>query len=123
MSSAGKCPFCDLAGRVVAENDLAAALRDAQPASRGHTLVVPKRHCTSFFELTPAEAAACFALLSQQRDKLASEFHPDGFNVGVNVGAAAGQSIEHTHVHLIPRYQGDHPDPRGGVRHVIPTRR
>jgi diadenosine tetraphosphate (Ap4A) HIT family hydrolase len=108
---------------VVAENDLAAALRDKEPASRGHTLVVPKRHCARFFELTAAEVAACFALLSQQHEKLLAEFHPDGFNVGVNDGAAAGQSIEHTHWHLIPRYRGDHPDPRGGVRHVIPTRR
>ena len=122
MSSAG-CPFCDLEGRVVAENELAAALLDKEPASRGHTLVVPKRHCSSFFDLTPAEVGACFALLSEQRTKLRGELSPDGFNVGVNDGAAAGQSIEHTHWHLIPRYQGDHPDPRGGVRHVMPTRR
>ena len=123
MGSAAECPFCELEGRVVAENELAAALLDKEPASRGHTLVVPKRHCTSFFELTAAEVGACFALLSQQRDKLRSELKPDGFNVGVNDGAAAGQSIEHTHWHLIPRYEGDHPSPRGGVRHVMPTRR
>ena len=123
MASGGKCPFCDLGGRVVAENDLAAALRDKEPASRGHTLVVPKRHCASFFDLTADEVAACFALLSSERAKLVSELRPDGFNVGVNDGAAAGQSIGHTHWHLIPRYAGDHPDPRGGVRHVIPTRR
>ena len=123
MSSAAKCPFCEISGRVVAENEMAVAVRDKEPASKGHTLVVPKRHCTSFFELTDAEAAARFALLSQQREKLIAEFEPDGFNVGVNDGPAAGQSIEHTHVHLIPRYRGDHPDPRGGVRHVIPTRR
>jgi diadenosine tetraphosphate (Ap4A) HIT family hydrolase len=123
MASAGSCPFCDLGGRVVAENALAAALRDKEPASRGHTLVVPKRHCASFFDLTTEEVAACFALLRSERSKLLSELRPDGFNVGVNDGAAAGQSIEHSHWHLIPRYRGDHPDPRGGVRHVIPTRR
>ncbi len=117
------CPFCDVGSRVVAENELAAALRDREPASKGHTLVVPKRHCTSFFDLTDAEVAACYALLRGEREKLQAEHRPDGFNVGVNDGAAAGQSIEHTHLHLIPRYRGDHPDPRGGVRHVIPTRR
>jgi diadenosine tetraphosphate (Ap4A) HIT family hydrolase len=123
MASPGSCPFCDLGSRVVAENALAAALPDKEPASRGHTLVVPKRHCASFFDLTPEEVAACFALLSSERAKLVSELRPDGFNLGVNDGAAAGQSIQHTHWHLIPRYRGDHPDPRGGVRHVIPTRR
>jgi diadenosine tetraphosphate (Ap4A) HIT family hydrolase len=123
MASPGSCPFCDLGSRVVAENALAAALRDKEPASRGHTLVVPKRHCPSFFDLTSEEVGACFALLSSERAKLVSELRPDGFNLGVNDGAAAGQSIQHTHWHLIPRYRGDHPDPRGGVRHVIPTRR
>jgi diadenosine tetraphosphate (Ap4A) HIT family hydrolase len=117
------CPFCQLGARVVAQNELAAALRDREPASKGHTLVVPKRHCTSFFELTDAEVAACCALLRAERERLLAEHSPDGFNVGVNDGAAAGQSIEHTHWHLIPRYRGDHPAPRGGVRHVIPTRR
>ncbi|MGH7859201.1 MAG: HIT family protein [Candidatus Binatia bacterium] len=120
---AAACPFCDLGSRVVAENELAVAVRDLEPASKGHTLVVPKRHCTSFFELTSAESQACYALLQQQRELLLRELRPDAFNVGVNDGAAAGQSVEHTHLHLIPRYEGDHPDPRGGVRHVIPTRR
>jgi len=117
------CPFCHVGSRVVAENELAMALRDREPASKGHTLVVPKRHCPSFFELTDAEVASCYALLRAERETLRAEHRPDGFNVGVNDGAAAGQSIEHTHLHLIPRYRGDHPDPRGGVRHVIPTRR
>jgi diadenosine tetraphosphate (Ap4A) HIT family hydrolase len=121
--SSKPCPFCNLSDRVIAENELAAAVRDLEPASRGHTLVVPKRHCTSFFDLTAAEAEACLALLRSERTRLVRELSPDGFNVGVNDGAAAGQSIEHTYWHLIPRYEGDHPDPRGGVRHVIPTRR
>ncbi len=121
--SSENCPFCDLGPRVVASNDLAAAVRDKEPASKGHTLVIPKRHCESFFDLTNEEVRACFALLGQERVKIVAEFHPDGFNIGVNDGAAAGQSIGHTHWHLIPRYHGDHPDPRGGVRHVIPTRR
>ncbi len=118
-----QCPFCAIADRLISQNDLAAAVRDREPASKGHTLIVPKRHCESFFELTPAEVQACHALLQAEREKLLLELHPDGFNVGVNDGTAAGQSIAHTHLHLIPRYRGDHPDPRGGVRHVIPTRR
>lgn len=117
------CPFCNLEDRVVAGNDLAVAVRDLEPASPGHTLVIPKRHCASFFDLTVAELQACYALLQHEREALRREHRPDGFNVGVNDGAAAGQSREHTHLHLIPRYRGDHPDPRGGVRHVIPTRR
>jgi diadenosine tetraphosphate (Ap4A) HIT family hydrolase len=117
------CPFCNLAARIVAQNEYALAVRDLEPASKGHTLIVPKRHCRSFFELTPAEAQGCHALLQHERETLIREHKPDGFNVGVNDGAAAGQSIGHTHIHLIPRYRGDHPDPRGGVRHVIPTRR
>ena len=121
--SRASCPFCELGGRVVAQNELAAAVRDLEPASKGHTLVVPKRHCTSFFDLTDGEVQACAALLKSERKKLLEEIAPDGFNIGVNDGTAAGQSIEHTHWHLIPRFKGDHPDPRGGVRHVIPTRR
>jgi diadenosine tetraphosphate (Ap4A) HIT family hydrolase len=121
--SSENCPFCDLGPRVVAANDLAAAVRDKEPASKGHTLVIPKRHCASFFDLTHEEVRDCYALIGQERTKIVAEFHPDGFNIGVNDGSAAGQSIGHTHWHLIPRYRGDHPDPRGGVRHVIPTRR
>src|SRR5947199_7869038 len=121
--SSENCPFCDLGPRVVASNDLASAVRDKEPASKGHTLVIPKRHCQGFFDLKHEEILACYTLLGQERAKIIAEFHPDGFNIGVNDGSAAGQSIGHTHWHLIPRYRGDHPDPRGGVRHVIPTRR
>ena len=121
--SAPACPFCDLGDRVVARNDSAVAVRDREPASPGHTLVIPKRHCGSIFELTAEEAAACFDLLRREREAVQREHCPDGFNVGVNDGVVAGQTIAHTHIHLIPRYEGDHPHPRGGVRHVIPTRR
>jgi diadenosine tetraphosphate (Ap4A) HIT family hydrolase len=118
-----ECPFCDLSGRVLAENQWAVAVRDREPAARGHTLISPKRHSPSFFDLTAEELTACHALLRSERDALAKEHRPDGYNIGVNDGASAGQSIPHTHWHLIPRYRGDHPDPRGGIRHVIPTRR
>ena len=117
------CPFCAMSERIVAENDLAVAVRDREPASLGHTLIIPKRHCTSFFDLDDAESTACLALLRSERARLAAEHAPDGWSIGINDGEAAGQTIRHTHLHLIPRYRGDHPDPRGGVRHVIPTRR
>lgn len=118
-----ECPFCDLGDRVLAENELAVAIRDLEPASPGHTLIIPKRHSTSFFDLTNAEVAACYALLQSERAHIAKAHRPDGYNIGVNDGEAAGQSMSHTYFHLIPRYRGDHPDPRGGIRHVIPTRR
>lgn len=117
------CPFCDLGDRVLAENALAVAVRDVEPAATGHTLVIPKRHSASFFDLTADEIAACHDLLRSERDQIAKAHRPDGYNIGVNDGESAGQNIPHTHWHLIPRYRGDHPDPRGGVRHVIPTRR
>jgi diadenosine tetraphosphate (Ap4A) HIT family hydrolase len=117
------CPFCHLGERVLAENELAVAVRDVEPAATGHTLVIPKRHSPSFFDLTAEEITACHALLRSERDQIAKAHRPDGYNIGVNDGASAGQSVQHTHWHLIPRYRGDHPDPRGGVRHVIPTRR
>jgi diadenosine tetraphosphate (Ap4A) HIT family hydrolase len=121
--SAADCPFCDLAMRVVSENELAVAVRDLQPVANGHTLVIPKRHCTSFFDLEPEEVRACYELLRRERDEIVARLRPAGFNVGVNDGRQAGQLVAHTHLHLIPRYEGDHPDSRGGVRHVIPTRR
>jgi len=117
------CPFCDLGDRVLAENALAVAVRDVEPAATGHTLVIPKRHSASFFDLTADEIAACHALLRSERDEIAKAHRPDGYNIGVNDGEPAGQNVPHMHWHLIPRYRGDHPDPRGGVRHVIPTRR
>ena len=118
-----ECPFCDLGERVLAENEHAVAVRDLEPASAGHTLIIPKRHRASFFDLSSDEVAACHALLRSERAEIAKIHRPDGYNIGVNDGPSAGQSIPHTHWHLIPRYRGDHPDPRGGVRHVIPTRR
>ena len=117
------CPFCELGDRIVSENTLAVAVRDREPASRGHTLVIPRRHRESFFDLEPDEVTACFDLLRRERTALAESLRPDGFNVGVNDGESAGQRVPHVHLHLIPRYAGDHPDVRGGVRHVIPTRR
>jgi diadenosine tetraphosphate (Ap4A) HIT family hydrolase len=105
----------------VASNGLAFAIRDAFPVSPGHTLVIPKRLIASWFEATRAERGAMLELVDAvRRDLDAGESAPDGYNIGINVGEAAGQTVMHLHIHVIPRYRGDVPDPRGGVRHVIP---
>ncbi len=115
------CRFCSLR-EVTRQNELAYCERDSYPVSPGHSLVIPFRHCANFFELTPAEVAACMELLAQERLALDEEYKPDGYNVGVNVSAAGGQSILHVHIHLIPRYTGDSSHPQGGVRQVIPEK-
>src|SRR5262245_1219321 len=118
-----RCPFCHLEGaRVVLENEAARAFPDAFPVAGGHTLVVPKRHVAGLFDLPEAELAALWRPLAQVREKLTAEFMPDGFTVGVNDGPAAGQTVMHAHVHVIPRRVGDVADPRGGVRWVLPAK-
>jgi diadenosine tetraphosphate (Ap4A) HIT family hydrolase len=117
------CPFCLLEDRpVVLRNELAIAFFDKYPVSPGHLLVIPIRHVASWFDATPEEKRALDDLIARGKDLLDAEHHPDGYNLGVNVGAAAGQTIFHLHVHLIPRFSGDTPNPRGGVRGVIPGR-
>lgn len=118
-----RCPFCSPEPRrVVGENTFAIALRDAFPVSPGHTLVVPRRHIASASATTTEEFAAIWSLLMEARAALERELGPDGFNVGINDGRAAGQTVMHLHVHLIPRFASDSPDPRGGVRWVLPQK-
>jgi diadenosine tetraphosphate (Ap4A) HIT family hydrolase len=115
------CPFCHLEpARVLEGNDLALAFSDAFPVAPGHTLAIPRRHVPDFFDLSSAELTAVFELLSRMHLRLRSDQETNGFNIGVNIGAAAGQSIMHAHVHLIPRRPGDVSKPLGGVRNVIP---
>ena len=115
--------FCTLsAGRIVLANALAAVIRDDFPVSPGHTLIIPKRHVGSFFDVTGDEREAMLALLDSAKLGLDAAFHPDGYNVGINDGAAAGQTVPHLHLHLIPRYAGDREDPRGGVRWIFPQK-
>ena len=115
------CPFCNLTPkRIVKAYDSVVVIRDGYPVSPGHTLVIPRSHVASFFELSIEEQAALLVAVRDAKLALDTEFHPDGYNVGVNVGAAAGQTVMHAHVHVIPRFKDDVPDPRGGVRHVIP---
>ena len=122
-AASGGCPFCGLRPQeVVARSAHSVAFRDRFPVSEGHTLVIPLRHVASVFDLPPPELEDLFRLVAAVRADLASAFGPDGFNVGVNDGAAAGQTIGHGHVHVIPRHVGDVPDPRGGVRWVVPAR-
>ncbi len=123
MTLAAVCPFCALpAERVLFRNDSVVVARDAYPVTPGHTLVIPVRHVASFFDATPPERDAMLALLDVAKQQLQAEFGPAGYNIGINDGAAAGQTIGHLHMHLIPRYSGDRPDPRGGVRWVIPDK-
>jgi len=117
------CPFCTLpASRILGQNAHALWIRDGFPISPGHSLVIPKRHVGSFFEATAEERSALLDLLDQAQTAAKVEFRPDGFNIGINDGAAAGQTVPHLHIHLIPRFQGDMSDPRGGVRWVIPEK-
>ena len=110
------------AGRNLEANALAISVRDAYPVSPGHTLVMPRRHVGSFFDATPEERSAMLTLLDIAKWKLDHEFSPASFNIGINDGVAAGQTIPHLHLHLIPRYVDDVPDPRGGVRWLIPSK-
>jgi diadenosine tetraphosphate (Ap4A) HIT family hydrolase len=118
-----RCPFCHLKkSRIQLDNDSAAAIPDAFPVAEGHTLVVPKRHVVSLFDLSEVEQAALWRLVALVRGSLMAELTPDGFNIGVNDGSAAGQTVMHAHVHVIPRRKGDVADPRGGVRWTIPSK-
>ena len=115
------CPFCTVpADRVVAATDLTVTIRDAYPVSPGHTLVITRRHVETFFEATADEQAAVLLAVALAKVDLDREHQPAGYNIGINVGVVAGQTVMHVHVHVIPRYPGDVADPRGGVRHVIP---
>ena len=117
------CALCNLPSlRVIDDNISALAIRDGYPVSAGHTLLIPKRHTASFFDLTEQERGDLLALLDCAKRVLDDEFQPQGYNIGINDGVAAGQTVPHVHVHLIPRFEGDLPDPRGGVRWVIPNK-
>jgi len=114
--------LCELCSRnqVLLENALAYVRRDNNLLSPGHVLVIPKRHVASFFDMTGEEQSAVLSLLGEIQKSIQKQHSPDGYNIGVNVGKAGGQSRMHVHMHLIPRYAGDVPDPRGGIRCVLP---
>lgn len=117
------CPFCSLPlERIVQENEHALWIYDGFPVSPGHSLIIPKRHVGSFFDVSTEERMGILALLDQAKAAVDDQYHPDAYNIGINDGAAAGQTVPHLHLHLIPRYRADVVDARGGVRWVIPDK-
>ncbi len=116
-----ECCFCDFADPLLC-NELAFACLDKHPVTEGHLLILPRRHAPTWFDATDDERRAMLALLDEAKRWLDQHYAPDGYNIGINVGEAAGQTVPHLHMHLIPRYRGDTPNPRGGVRGVIPAR-
>jgi len=119
------CVFCDYLNKkegVIFDNELVFAVYDKFPVNKGHMLIMPKRHVESYFELTPEEKKAMDALITEAKTFIDSNFKPDAYNLGINEGVFAGQSILHCHLHIIPRYIGDVSNPRGGVRGVIPAK-
>ncbi|MDA8196901.1 MAG: HIT family protein [Actinomycetota bacterium] len=116
------CPFCSYVGELVHESDFFTAIYDRFPVARGHTLVVPRIHVFEFFELEPKALAELMPFVSKVLDRLRDSFELAGYNIGVNGGAVAGQTVGHAHLHIIPRYIGDCEDPRGGVRHIFPDK-
>ena len=119
MSEHQDCIFCGNPDFVI-ENELAFAHYDSYPVNPGHCLIIPRRHVAEYFQATAEEKTAVWALVDEMKTIIDKQYKPDGYNVGVNIGMAAGQSVPHLHIHMIPRYKGDIEDPRGGVRGVIP---
>ena len=95
---------------------------DSHPVNEGHALVIPYRHVPSYFEVTDEERQELWGLVNQGKEVIENRYHPQGYNIGINIGSRAGQSIFHMHIHLIPRYRGDVENPKGGVRGVIPEK-
>ena len=117
------CPFCTLpTERIIHSSQHGLIIRDGFPISPGHTLVIPRRHVDSFFNLTAEEKLDLLGLLETAKAGIDEEFNPDSYNVGINDGPAACQTVPHLHIHLIPRYTGYVSDPRGGVRWLIPAK-
>lgn len=120
MTEHQSCFFCD-EHDFITENELAYARYDKDyPVSPGHCLIITRRHVAEYFQATAEEKAAIWALVDKMKKIIDEEYNPDAYNIGVNIGEAAGQSVPHLHIHMIPRYKGDMEDPRGGVRGVIP---
>jgi diadenosine tetraphosphate (Ap4A) HIT family hydrolase len=119
------CVFCgDLKDHLVLEeSELVYAMADRFPVSPGHTLIIPRRHCADYFLLSPDEQSACWEMVNKMKSILDLQYHPDGYNIGINNLQAAGQTVPHVHIHLIPRYHSDVARPQGGVRGVIPTKK
>ena len=125
INTMSECFFCKCIEKkdYELENDYAIARFDDFPVNDGHLEVIPKRHVKDWWETTLEERIAIFNLLDKAKELIDERFKPDGYNIGMNLGEKAGQSIMHLHIHLIPRYNGDVPNPRGGVRGIIPEKK
>ena len=118
------CTFCNIdKKRIILENELAFAIYDSFPVSRGHMLIIPKKHIRNYFETDEHTKLQLWKLVDECKEMADKKFAPQGYNIGINCGEAAGQTVMHLHIHLIPRYTGDIENPRGGVRGVIPDKR
>lgn len=118
-----ECLFCRKSDReFVVENEYCYAIKDKYPVQQGHTLIITKRHISSFFECTENEISSIYNLISKVKIKLDETLRPDGYNIGINIGEHGGQTINHVHVHLIPRYRNDVINPKGGIRNFIPNK-
>lgn len=119
------CPLCkevEAGGGLIVDADTAVSLLDKHPVSPGHCLILPRRHIDSVWELSREDVTALYEVMAETQHIVKSKFEPDGYNIGVNAGEAAGQTVDHLHIHLIPRYLGDDVDPRGGIRWILPER-
>jgi len=114
------CIFCLIDRAILVETKLSQAFFDGFPVSPGHSLVIPKRHVATIWELSAEEYVDLFNLVKEVKELIQDQFEPQGINVGANFGQAAGQTVFHAHIHIIPRYTGDVPNPRGGIRNIIP---
>jgi diadenosine tetraphosphate (Ap4A) HIT family hydrolase len=123
MNENKTCPFCNLEREIILENEMSFAIYDGFPVNEGHALIIPKRHTANYFDLSLEEQKDCIELLNRVKGIVQEKYNPSGFNVGININEAAGQTVPHVHIHLIPRYEGDVEEPRGGVRGVVPGRR
>lgn len=119
------CPFCNptSGSNLIMESATAFSIYDKYPVSPGHALIIPKRHVDNYFDLTFREQSACFFMMNYLKEILEKKYEPDGFNIGINGGKAARQTVSHVHIHLIPCYQGDVDNPAGGIRGVIPDKK
>ncbi|MBM3712519.1 MAG: HIT domain-containing protein [Actinobacteria bacterium] len=118
------CIFCNPASdrELILESATAYAMYDKFPVNDGHSLIIPKKHCSSYFDLNFRDQSACWFILNTVKKIVSERFKPDGFNIGININSSAGQTVPHVHIHLIPRYKGDVENPTGGVRNVIPNK-
>ncbi len=119
LNTEAHCLFCNYdRARHICENDYAYAIYDSFPVNRGHVLVIPKRHFESFFEASEEEMTAIYKIIKEVKERVDWDYRPEGYNIGINIGKAAGQTIEHAHIHIIPRYNGDVENPQGGIRNL-----